>query len=73
MPEEARWAGTAVAWCPSSAEGAEGRRQGLLPLWQAPGLLCMVLAVPHEDPGWEEEETNASSVLRELGAQSCLQ
>ena len=55
MPEKARRAGTAIAWCPSSTEGAAGRGRGLQPLHQAPGLFCMELMVPHEDHGWEEK------------------
>lgn len=66
MPEEARWAGTAITWCPSSAKGAMGRGWGLQPLHQAPGLLCMGLRVPREDHSWEEE-ASASPTLEKLG------
>lgn len=66
MPEEARWAETAIAWCPSSAKGAIGRGWGLQPLHQAPGLLCVGLMVPPKDHGWEEEAI-ASPVLGESG------
>lgn len=69
MPDEARRAGTAIAWCPSSTEGAVGRGWGLQPLHQSPGLLCTGLAVPREDHGWEEEAI-ASPALRDPGLEA---
>lgn len=66
MTEETRQAGTAIAWFPSSTEGAMGRGWVLQPLHQAPGLLCMGLVVPREDHGWEEE-ASASPMLGKLG------
>lgn len=63
-----------LAWCPSSTQGAVGRRWGLQPLLQAPHLLCTGVTVPHEDHSQEEEEARASPALGELelGAQSCV-
>lgn len=66
MPEEARWAGAAIAWCPSSAECAMGRGRGLQPPHQAPGLLHVGLAVPCENNSCEGE-ASASPALGDPG------